>query len=90
MLPDGFIVDGPAILVEANGTTFVEDGWRASVEGAGLVMRRYIPRESTVAIGTNVDPVYLEIFNNLFMSIAEQMGYELVDHRLELFVRKKK
>ena len=76
-LPVGFRLDGPAILVEANGTTFVEPGWRAEVVGAGLVMRRVVPREASVAIGTAVDPVYLEIFNNLFMSIAEQMGFTL-------------
>ena len=76
-LPIGFTVDGPSILVEANGTTFVEMGWRAEVVPAGLVLRRVVPREATVAIGTEVDPVYLEIFNNLFMSIAEQMGFTL-------------
>ncbi|HZA51723.1 MAG TPA: hydantoinase/oxoprolinase family protein, partial [Myxococcaceae bacterium] len=71
----GDVVDGPAILVEANATTVVEPGWRAELTPKRhLVLSRIVPRPKRVAIGTRADPVMLEVFNNLFMSIAEQMG----------------
>ena len=71
-------IEGPAIIAEANATTVVEPEWRAAVTGLDhLVLERTKPRVSAAAIGTKVDPVRLEIFNNLFMSIAEQMGLRL-------------
>jgi 5-oxoprolinase (ATP-hydrolysing) len=71
-------IDGPAIIAEANATTVVEPQWRATVtELDHLVLERTRPRVAAAAIGTDVDPVRLEIFNNLFMSIAEQMGLRL-------------
>jgi 5-oxoprolinase (ATP-hydrolysing) len=71
-------VDGPAIIAEANATTVVEPGWRAQVTLLDhLVLERVVPREKRVALGTEADPVMLEIFNNLYMSIAEQMGLRL-------------
>jgi len=74
----GDLLDGPAIVAEANATTVVEPGWRAEVTPLDhLVLRRVEPRAARRAIGTTVDPVMLEIFNNLFMSIAEQMGLRL-------------
>lgn len=74
----GDVIDGPAIVAEANATTVVEPGWRAEVTPLDhLVLRRVVPRAARRAIGTTVDPVMLEIFNNLFMSIAEQMGLRL-------------
>jgi 5-oxoprolinase (ATP-hydrolysing) len=74
----GDAIDGPAIIAEANATTLVEPGWRASVTPMDhLVIERVQPRAQRQAIGTQVDPVMLEIFNNLFMSIAEQMGLRL-------------
>ena len=77
-LAAGDRIDGPAILVEATGTTVVEPGWRAEVNPLGhLLLSRSEARAHRVAIGTSVDPVMLEIFNNLFMSIAEQMGSTL-------------
>ncbi len=70
-------VDGPAVLVEPNATTVVEPGWRGRITESGdLVLRRVVPRREA-AVGTGVDPVQLEIFNNLFMNIAEQMGVVL-------------
>ena len=72
------VIKGPAVIAEANATTFVDQGWRAQLTAAGnLVLERFEPRPQAAAIGTRVDPVMLEIFNNLFMSIAEQMGYRL-------------
>ena len=74
----GHRIDGPAILRDANATTVVEPGWRAEVTPRGhLLMTRVVPLPARVAVGTDVDPVMLEVFNNLFMSIAEQMGLTL-------------
>jgi 5-oxoprolinase (ATP-hydrolysing) len=74
----GQMVLGPAIIAEANATTVVEPGWRAEVTKLDhLVLERVVAREKRVALGTQADPVMLEIFNNLFMSIAEQMGLRL-------------
>jgi 5-oxoprolinase (ATP-hydrolysing) len=74
----GDIVKGPAIIAEANATTIVEAGWQAEVSlHDHLVLRRIAALPELRAIGTTADPVMLEIFNNLFMSIAEQMGLRL-------------
>jgi len=74
----GLFVDGPAVIAEKNATTVVEPGWRARVSALDhLVLERVLPREQRRAIGTTVDPVMLEVFNNLFMNIAEQMGLQL-------------
>jgi len=77
-LAPGQRLEGPAIIAEANATTVVEPEWRATVTALDhLVLERAFPRKTRTAIGTSVDPVRLEIFNNLFMSIAEQMGLRL-------------
>ncbi|MEP1766552.1 MAG: hydantoinase B/oxoprolinase family protein [Sulfitobacter sp.] len=79
-LAGGETVVGPAILTEPTGTNIIEDGWQAeSVAGDNLVLRRIVPLERVEAIGTTVDPVMLEVFNNLYMSIAEQMGATLAN-----------
>jgi 5-oxoprolinase (ATP-hydrolysing) len=79
-LAPGDRIAGPAIIAEANATTIVEPGWRAEMTPpAHLVLRRVIPRPKRIATGTGVDPVMLELFNNLFMSIAEQMGVRLAN-----------
>jgi 5-oxoprolinase (ATP-hydrolysing) len=71
-------VDGPAILIEPHQTIVVEDGWRASLTTKNhLVLERAVALKRQSAIGTQADPVMLEVFNNLFMSIAEQMGVSL-------------
>ena len=74
----GHIIAGPAIISEKNATTVVEPGWQAVVTDLDhLVLVRVKAREARKAIGTSVDPVMLEVFNNLFMNIAEQMGLQL-------------
>ena len=79
LLP-GDRIEGPAIIIEANATTVVEPGWRAEITALGhLVMSRATPRPKASAASTDADPVMLEIFNNLFMSIAEQMGATLAN-----------
>lgn len=71
-------VEGPAMIAEADATTVVDAGWQAAVGDLGhLLLTRVSPRPTRVAAGTDVDPVLLEVFNNLFMAIAEQMGVRL-------------
>ena len=71
----GTQVNGPAIIIEAHGTNVVEPDWAAEVTSAGdLVLERVVERSAIRDVSTDVDPIMLEIFNNLFMSIAEQMG----------------
>jgi len=77
-LQPGARIAGPAILAERNATTVVDPGWQADLQADGLlVLRRVRPRVIAHAIGTEADPVMLEVFNNLFMNIAEQMGLRL-------------
>ena len=74
----GQCVAGPAIIVEPNQTVVVEDGWQAQLSSRDdLVLTRIKALPARFAVGTEADPVMLEIFNNLFMSIAEQMGLTL-------------
>ena len=79
-LHPGDTIRGPAIIAEDNATTVVEPGWGAEVTGRNhLVLTRVVPRPRKLALGTQADPVMLEVFNNLFMSIAEQMGVRLAN-----------
>ena len=77
-LRPGDVIAGPAIIAERNATTVVEPGWVASLTALDhLVLDRRSRRAMQFAAGTHVDPVLLEVFNNLFMNIAEQMGLQL-------------
>ena len=77
-LASGDRVAGPALVIEPNQTIVVEPGWRAEVTDRDhILLRRIEARPARTAIGTEADPVLLEVFNNLFMSIAEQMGLTL-------------
>ncbi|MGA8713004.1 MAG: hydantoinase B/oxoprolinase family protein, partial [Roseiarcus sp.] len=77
-LPIGASLDGPALVIDPHQTIVIEPGWRASITPKNhVVMRRVEPLPRREAIGSKADPVMLEIFNNLFMSIAEQMGVTL-------------
>jgi 5-oxoprolinase (ATP-hydrolysing) len=74
----GQLVTGPAIIIEPNQTIVIEDGWQAKLTAQDhIVLTRIKALPVRTAIGTQADPVMLEIFNNLFMSIAEQMGVTL-------------
>ncbi|MEL7468203.1 MAG: hydantoinase B/oxoprolinase family protein [Pseudomonadota bacterium] len=76
----GQAVTGPAIIKEPTGTNVIEPGWRGTINTFGhLILTRIIPLERQEAVGTKADPVMLEVFNNLFMSIAEQMGATLAN-----------
>jgi 5-oxoprolinase (ATP-hydrolysing) len=77
-LQPGAVIAGPAIVAERNATTVVEPGWQATLTAAGpLELQRVVARANQHAVGTEADPVMLEVFNNLFMNIAEQMGLRL-------------
>ncbi|MEJ2623359.1 MAG: hydantoinase B/oxoprolinase family protein [Pseudolabrys sp.] len=77
-LKAGHKVKGAAIVIEPHQTVIVEPGWQAELTRKDhLVLSRIKPLKRTHAIGTHADPVMLEVFNNLFMSIAEQMGVAL-------------
>jgi 5-oxoprolinase (ATP-hydrolysing) len=77
-LRPGQRADGPALITEDFATTVVQPGWQAELTGLGdLLLTRVEARPGSQAAGTEVDPVMLEIFNNLFMSVAEQMGVRL-------------
>src|ERR1700674_1391864 len=77
-LEPGHRMAGPTILIEPHQTLVVEAGWEARItERDHVVLERIVPLARRKAVGTEADPVMLEIFNNLFMSIAEQMGVSL-------------
>ncbi|RUW87818.1 5-oxoprolinase, partial [Mesorhizobium sp. M8A.F.Ca.ET.023.01.1.1] len=72
------LVAGPALIIEPNQTIVVEPGWQAEITNLNhVVIRRTERKARAAALGTQADPVMLEVFNNLFMSIAEQMGVTL-------------
>jgi 5-oxoprolinase (ATP-hydrolysing) len=77
-LRPGARIAGPAILADSNATTVVEPGWEAQgVAGGCIELRRVERRRTEHALGTHADPIVLELFNNIFMNIAEQMGLRL-------------
>ncbi|MFH8371084.1 hydantoinase B/oxoprolinase family protein [Streptomyces sp. NPDC018031] len=77
-LRPGDALTGPVIIADDDATTVVDPGWRATVGDRGhLLLGRVRPRPREAAVGTRADPVLLEVFNSLFMAIAEQMGVRL-------------
>jgi 5-oxoprolinase (ATP-hydrolysing) len=77
-LRSGAVIDGPAMLTEHNATTLVEPGWQARIGAGGCIeISRMLPRRIEREGPTHADPVMLELFNNIFMNIAEQMGLRL-------------
>lgn len=77
-LQPGDVINGPAIIIESTGTTVIEQDWAVETTRHNhLILRRIKPRPKQKVLGTDADPVMLEVFNNLFMSIAEQMGASL-------------
>ncbi|MBV7378805.1 hydantoinase B/oxoprolinase family protein [Maritimibacter dapengensis] len=80
-LPAGTRCDGPAIIRETTGTTIVEPGWQAEVDDTGNLILTRTARGSRPDVGSadEADPVMLEVFNNLFMSVADQMGATLAN-----------
>ena len=77
-LRTGHKVSGPALIIETHQTIVVEPGWQAEITALNHVLMRRIEKKArAAALGTQADPIMLEVFNNLFMSIAEQMGVTL-------------
>jgi 5-oxoprolinase (ATP-hydrolysing) len=86
----GDTIRGPAIIAEKNATNVVEPGWVAQVTALNhLVLTRVEARKPRKAIGTAADPVMLEVFNNLFMSIAEQMGLRLQNTAVSVNIKER-
>ncbi|TNE66409.1 MAG: 5-oxoprolinase [Alphaproteobacteria bacterium] len=74
-LKPGHVVQGPALILENGGTTVLEPGWSACLaENDTLVLKRTEARQRADVDTGRPDPIMLEIFNNLFMSVAEEMG----------------
>jgi len=89
MVP-GAPITGPAVLVEPNATTVIEPNWQGRVNADGdLFIERIAPQNQRPAVGTNVNPVQLEIFNNLFMNIAEQMGVVLENTAVSVNIKER-
>jgi 5-oxoprolinase (ATP-hydrolysing) len=76
-LAPGQSILGPALIIEDHQTVVIEPAWRAQVTGRNLLHLSRIAEKTEARIGKRADPVMVEVFNNLFVSIAEQMGYAL-------------
>ena len=76
-LKPGRTIDGPALIIEDHQTVVVEPEWRAEVTAQNHVLLSRIAKQQAAKVGEQADPVMVEVFNNLFVSIAEQMGYAL-------------
>lgn len=89
-LSPGMRLLGPAVVCDANGTTIVEPEWQLEILAGGeILLTRAVPKAGRRAIGTQADPVMLEIFNNLFMSIAEQMGATLANTAFSVNIKER-
>ncbi|HEX8644065.1 MAG TPA: hydantoinase B/oxoprolinase family protein [Allosphingosinicella sp.] len=89
-LAPGARITGPALIVDPSATTVVEPGWRAEVDTRlNLILTRVAPREARHAAGTKADPVMLEVFNNLFMAIAEEMGVALRNTAISVNIKER-
>ncbi len=84
-------VSGPALVREANATTVVEPGWTAEVTGLDhMILKRTVARRFVAASGTErADPVLLELFNNLFMNVAEQTGAVLQNTSMSVNIKER-
>jgi 5-oxoprolinase (ATP-hydrolysing) len=76
-LSSRFSTAGPAIIVETGATTYVAPGWRAAITAHGDIILSHADRMERTAVATQVDPILLEVFNNRFMGVAEEMGLAL-------------
>jgi 5-oxoprolinase (ATP-hydrolysing) len=76
-LSAGHRIDGPALIIEDHQTVVVEPEWQAEVTTHNHLLLKRIAKKTAAKVGKRADPVMVEVFNNLFVSIAEQMGYAL-------------
>ncbi|MCF6303800.1 MAG: hydantoinase B/oxoprolinase family protein [Rhodobacteraceae bacterium] len=86
----GDTLTGPAVLVEPHTSIAIEPGWQAQITAHNHVeLTRIVARASDHAIGTKADPIMLEVFNNLYMSIAEQMGAVLENTAASITIKER-
>jgi 5-oxoprolinase (ATP-hydrolysing) len=76
-LAPGHTIGGPALIIEDHQTVVVEPEWQAQITSRNHVLLTRIAKQKAARVGKQADPVMVEVFNNLFVSIAEQMGYAL-------------
>ncbi len=76
-LTAGFETNGPALIIEQGATTYVAPSWRARLSEHGDIILTRAAHIERSAIGTAADPILLEVFNNRFMGVAEEMGLAL-------------
>ncbi|RED18399.1 hydantoinase B/oxoprolinase family protein [Pontivivens insulae] len=76
-VPAGQVIQGPAVFSEATGTTVVEPGWQATMDPRGVLILDQTGKAERPAGDTSADPIRMELYNNLFMSVAERMGATL-------------
>ncbi|WP_407352174.1 hydantoinase B/oxoprolinase family protein [Luteimonas sp. R10] len=89
-LPAGPRIPGPVLIRESIATTVVEPGWTAEILAGGeLLLARSEPKASSVAAADKADPVLLELFNNIFMGIAEQMGAVLRNTSISVNIKER-
>ncbi len=89
-LPGGTRLSGPALVLEATSTLVVDPGFELEIDAQGRITLSDVAGEaSRPRVSAEVDPVRLEIMNNLFMSIAEQMGIVLRRTSLSTNIRER-
>ena len=91
-LGSGSRIDGPAIVAEKNSTTVIDPGWSGQINDRGhLILERgdKVACQSDDVADSRPDPVRLEVFNNLFMHIAEQMGVVLQNTAISVNIRER-
>jgi 5-oxoprolinase (ATP-hydrolysing) len=92
-LGSGSEIDGPAIVAENNSTTVIDPGWSGRINDAGhLILERgddVASESDDLTADARPDPVRLEVFNNLFMHIAEQMGVVLQNTAISVNIRER-
>ncbi len=89
-LPAGAVVHGPVVVCEPTSTTVVEPGWRAeALAGGELLLRRTAPPARPSADPDTVSPLLLEVFNSLFMSVADQMGATLANTAVSVNIKER-
>src|SRR5205814_7978583 len=89
-LSGGSMIAGPALIIADTTTLVIEPGWSAEIVASGhVLLRRHEQRDSAKTVGTDVDPIMLEIFNNLVMSVAEQMGITLQNTSMSVNIKER-
>jgi 5-oxoprolinase (ATP-hydrolysing) len=87
----GDVLAGPALVREANATTVIEPGWAAEITALDhMLLRRTVPQARRAPPGSaRPDPVLLELFNNLFMNVAEQTGAVLQNTSMSVNIKER-